>query len=50
MRRVFFVKHGMADIILALNEEEVKADAITVHMHKGKTTEKNRNKIVKTPR
>ena len=28
-------KHGMADLILTLKEEEIKAEAIPVHMHQG---------------
>ena len=43
MRRARVVnrKHGMADLMLALNEAEIKAEDITVHMHQRQTETKH---------
>ena len=34
-------KHGMATLMLVLNEAEIRAEAIPVHMYQGKTVTKH---------
>ena len=38
--RVVPVKHGMSALMLARKEAGIKAEAIPVHMHQGKTATK----------
>ena len=35
--RLVPLKHGISALMLALKEAEIKAEAITVHMHQGHT-------------
>ena len=46
--RVVPGKHGMAALILALKEAEIKAEAIPLHMYQGKTATKKLNDKGKT--